>query len=63
MGHWIRGIFMGLLALVGLVMASKAVDATFYWVGLLFFVFGVGFIFALIGRADMSGDAGSQEKH
>ena len=47
---WILGAIMGLISLFGLVMASNAVDTTFYWVGLLFFLFGVGFIFALIGR-------------
>ena len=47
---WILGIVMGLLSLLGLVIASQAVDQAFYWTGLLFFVFGVLFIFALIGR-------------
>ncbi|MCG8358385.1 MAG: hypothetical protein MI920_22700 [Kiloniellales bacterium] len=50
-GAWILGVVMGLLALIGLVMASQAHDAVFYWTGLLVFVFGVSFIFVLIGRS------------
>ncbi len=49
-GAWILGIIMGLLALVGLVMASQAVDGMFYFTGLLFFLFGVLFNFFLIGK-------------
>ena len=43
-------IALGLLALIGLIMASGAKDGMFYTVGLLFFLFGVLFIFFLIAR-------------
>ena len=49
-GTWVLGGVMGLLALVGLIMASGAADGMFYFTGLLFFLFGVLFIFFLIGR-------------
>jgi hypothetical protein len=49
-GPWIVGALMALLSLFGLAMASRATDAAFYGVGLLFFLFGVLFIFGLIGR-------------
>lgn len=49
-GKWIMGSAMGLLALIGLFLASAASDGTMYGVGLLLFVFGVLFIFRLIGR-------------
>ncbi len=47
-GPWVLGGLMGLLSLIGLVMANGAKDGGFYAVGLLFFVFGVLFIFGLI---------------
>jgi uncharacterized membrane protein len=47
---WILGALVALLSLFGLFMASGATDAGFYHVGLLFFLFGVLFIFGLIGR-------------
>jgi hypothetical protein len=50
MGQWVFGALMGLLSLLGLVLASRAHDQTFYLVGLLLFAFGVGFIFWLIAR-------------
>ena len=55
-GAWVLGIVMGLLSLVGLLMASKATDDGFYWTGLAVFLFGVLFIFALIGRTTGGGD-------
>ena len=47
-GAWILGVIMGLIALLGLIMASGAVDGVFYGTGLALTVFGVFFIFALI---------------
>ncbi len=66
-GRWVFGVAMGLLSLIGLFLASKSVDDGMYLVGLLFFVFGVLFIFTLIGKSvgvahrhtDHAGDAGS----
>jgi hypothetical protein len=50
MHAWILGIVMGLVSLVGLGIASRAEDATFYLTGLGLFVLGVLFIFGLIYR-------------
>lgn len=47
-GAWTLGIIMGLVALLGLIMANGAVDAIFYGTGLAMTAFGVVFIFALI---------------
>lgn len=49
-GKWIFGACMTLIALIGLAMASRAVDDVIYFVGLLLFVFGVLMNFWLIGR-------------
>ncbi len=45
---WILGVVMGLLALLGLIMASGAVDPIFYNTGLGLTAFGVLFVFVLI---------------
>jgi hypothetical protein len=50
MGQWIFGAIMGVLSLLGLFLASRAHDQMLYVVGLLFFAFGLGFIFWLIAR-------------
>ena len=47
-GAWVLGIIMGFLALLGLVMASAAVDAIFYGTGLALCIFGILFVFFLI---------------
>jgi hypothetical protein len=47
-GAWVLGIIMGLVALLGLIMASAAVDPIFYATGLALSVFGVLFVFVLI---------------
>jgi hypothetical protein len=49
-GPWVLGAAMGLLALIGLALASAAEDTVFYGTGLALFVFGVLFIFGLIHR-------------
>ncbi len=49
-GPWILGAVMGLIALLGLFLASRAQDDIFYATGLGLFVFGVLFIFFLINR-------------
>lgn len=48
MSAWVLGIVMGLLALLGIVMASQAVDPIFYGTGLALSVFGILFVFVLI---------------
>lgn len=47
---WVLGVIMGLLALVGLLMASGAVDTIFYATGLALTAFGILFIFFLIKK-------------
>ena len=47
-GAWILGAVMVAIALLGLVMASQAVDTIFYVTGLALSAFGVLFVFVLI---------------
>ena len=47
-GAWILGAVMVFIALLGLVMASQAVDTIFYVTGLALSAFGVLFVFVLI---------------
>lgn len=47
---WVFGVAMGLISVIGLFLASRATDDVMYFVGLLFFVFGVLFNFGMIGR-------------
>ncbi len=54
-GNWIMGVFAGLFGLAGLVLASRATDATAYWFGLAFFAFAVLFIMSLVARATRGG--------
>lgn len=48
MAGWIMGILMTVVALLGLFMASGARDDTFAWVGILFFITGVAFVYRQI---------------
>ncbi|WP_259779926.1 hypothetical protein [Aestuariispira ectoiniformans] len=48
MAGWIIGIFMTVVAVLGLFLASGAHDATFSWVGILLFVTGVAFVYRQI---------------
>ena len=50
MQSWGLAVVMGIIALLGLVMASQAGDAVFYGTGLALFAFGVLFIFFVIKR-------------
>lgn len=47
---FIVGAIMGVISLLGLFLASRAVDGMFYVFGLLLFLFGVAFIFTLIAK-------------
>ena len=47
---WATGIFMAFIALLGLFLASGAVDATMEWTGLLLAFFGIAFNYGLIIR-------------
>jgi hypothetical protein len=51
MGTWILGAVMGVVALFGLFLASRAQDGTFYYFGLAVFAFAVLFIFGMVVRA------------
>ena len=49
MGGWLVGVFMAVLAVCGLFLASSAHgNVTFYGMGLAMFVFGCVLIFALL---------------
>lgn len=50
MAGWIIGIFMTIIAILGLIMSSRAVDSTFAWVGIIFFVAAVSYIYNQISR-------------
>jgi hypothetical protein len=47
-GSWVLGAVVGLVGMIGLFLASRADDATLYWVGMLIFLFAVLFVFNLI---------------
>lgn len=48
---WVMGVFVGLLGLIGLVIAAGAKDAPFHGFGLAVFAFAVLFDFWLIKRS------------
>lgn len=48
--NWIVGGLMAILGLLGLFLASRAVDPVIYWTGLGVFAFAVLFCYYLIGR-------------
>jgi hypothetical protein len=47
-GAWALGVIMAILALLGLIMASGAVDPIFRGTGLALAAFGALFVFVLI---------------
>jgi hypothetical protein len=49
-GKWVLGGAMGVLSLIGLIMARNAVNDAIYWTGLLVFAFGVLFIYGMVAR-------------
>ena len=50
-GRWVTSGIIGVIGLLGLFVASRAADDTFYSLGLIVFVISVAFIFYLIRRA------------
>ncbi len=50
MGQYVFGAAMGLLALVGLFLASRAHGGALYYAGLALFALGVGVNYWLIAR-------------
>ncbi len=47
-GNMNMGFVMGLISLIGLIMASNAVDTAIYLSGLTLFWFGVLFIYSMV---------------
>lgn len=47
-GSWVLGGLIAFFGLLGLFLASRALDGTVYWVGLLAFLFSIFFNFNLI---------------
>jgi len=47
-GSWVLGGLIAFVGMLGLFLASRAMDGTVYWVGLLLFLFAVLFNFNLI---------------
>lgn len=45
---WVLGGLIAFVGLLGLFLASRALDGTVYWVGLLVFLFAVFFNYNLI---------------
>lgn len=50
MAAFVTGALMGVIAVIGLFLASHAHDTMFYAFGLLLFAFGLIFVFGLIHR-------------
>ena len=50
MNSWIMGVTAAVVSLVGLFLASRAHEGTFYYVGLAVAALGIAFIFVLITR-------------
>jgi hypothetical protein len=50
MEAFVTGALMGIIAVIGLFLASRAHDPMFYAFGLLLFAFGLIFVFGLIHR-------------
>ena len=50
-GRWVINVIVGVIGLLGLFVASRATDNTFYAIGLIVFVIAVAFIFYSIRRA------------
>ena len=49
---WGVGIAMGLLSLLGLILASRATDDVMYWTAIGLTIFGILFNYYLVGRPD-----------
>lgn len=57
-GTWITNGIVGVIGILGLFVASRATDSTFYSLGLIVFVLAVAFIFYSIRRAFDKASAG-----
>ena len=54
-GNMVMGLVVTLISLIGLIMASNAVDTAFYLSGLTLFWFGVFFIYSMVLKYGASG--------
>jgi hypothetical protein len=61
--RWAFGACMTLFSLFGLFIASRATGTTFYWTGLIVFLFGVVTVFNLIRAAFDESEGKSKERH
>lgn len=61
LGYWLLGAVSVVIAMLGLFLASRAVDVGFSVFGYLLFLFGVLFVFALIKRGSDAADTGQAE--
>lgn len=50
LSNWIALGVAAIVALLGLVLAAKGVDFGMEFAGWLFFIFGVGFSFRMVGK-------------
>jgi hypothetical protein len=50
LSHWIALAVAIVIALLGLLLAAKGLDFAMELAGWLFFVFGVGFSFRMVGK-------------
>jgi len=50
-GRWVTNGIIGVIGLIGLFVASRAADSTFYVIGLIVFAIAVAAIFYSIRRA------------
>ena len=62
MGNVILGAAMGSLGLLGLIMASRAQDDGIYITGMIVFLFGVCFVFAMIKRTYDRAESADSER-
>lgn len=63
LGAWLAGALMVVLALLGLLVMSRAVDPMFGFFGLLLFLFGVAVVVVMVHKAtDHSAKASEAEQ-
>ncbi len=51
LGRWLGGIAMGVLALLGLIIMSRAADTMFGFFGVMIFLFGIAIIVVFVHQA------------
>lgn len=54
-GYLVMGALVGVLGILGIVMAANAVDQGIYWFGLALAAFAVFYIFFAINRSHAAG--------